>query len=762
MKYISNVLSKEKELNSEEYEKFLINEIKKMEKEYYKILKLHFKYQELFKKNGLKNKVKEIRFNIRSLYEELDKKYDYKGSVYNHISYTIIKIDYKFKLKAYDIFSNLKIEKDPKKKVKSLYKVLVMYINLYKELDEKDYKSKDLIKYLLQYLRNEIYIEKRKIKNSVVENEIKEEIYIEPKEEQEEITVDINDNDILNNESIEDLLYSYRKVVREKKITNSLIIIISLIIERIKKQGSFDENEELLYSVLHSLKNRKIELKKNNKYEKNILRECYKMIDNFINDTNLRKTNVTEPYDYKFDMIFELLKSSNNYSIIKKLVKEYPQIVNIRNNKKSILEYILLLFINNYTNLIMGSKNNYNVNYIKEVYKLFCKSKSLFLSTEDITELDRLLNDYIIFIRNFDIGSKPKEKIIKELNELYINNLKEENKYYKDINKDYLNDEIDDIEKSDLNHIKRPNEINLTNEKTFILNDPYTCYSFTEGKGVKSLKIHTADFSNIVEENTSLDNYIYNSLLDNNKINKNIREYLKFKENDVVSAFTYEIILNDDLEIKDLKIYRSKIFIDGDILDYSNNEYVYKNLRRIVNEYISKYGDIKQVGLNKIEYILKDILQKEFIKLARRNNLPMITSKVLEKNSVTLDVYSNILKIFSKLNVSEYKKLYKIFNENIKEKYYDNKIINNKENELFLTGIPNYIYLLNQRMIKSLVNNEIGKDYNYYDNLKDKYNSEYINLVSTLNNILNYKFYKDFDNEKNISKKYVLNKETNK
>ena len=762
MKYISNVLSKEKELNSEEYEKFLINEIKKMEKEYYKILKLHFKYQELFKKNGLKNKVKEIRFNIRSLYEELDKKYDYKGSVYNHISYTIIKIDYKFKLKAYDIFSNLKIEKDPKKKVKSLYKVLVMYINLYKELDEKDYKSKDLIKYLLQYLRNEIYIEKRKIKNSVVENEIKEEIYIEPKEEQEEITVDINDNDILNNESIEDLLYSYRKVVREKKITNSLIIIISLIIERIKKQGSFDENEELLYSVLHSLKNRKIELKKNNKYEKNILRECYKMIDNFINDTNLRKTNVTEPYDYKFDMIFELLKSSNNYSIIKKLVKEYPQIVNIRNNKKSILEYILLLFINNYTNLIMGSKNNYNVNYIKEVYKLFCKSKSLFLSTEDITELDRLLNDYIIFIRNFDIGSKPKEKIIKELNELYINNLKEENKYYKDINKDYLNDEIDDIEKSDLNHIKRPNEINLTNEKTFILNDPYTCYSFTEGKGVKSLKIHTADFSNIVEENTSLDNYIYNSLLDNNKINKNIREYLKFKENDVVSAFTYEIILNDDLEIKDLKIYRSKIFIDGDILDYSNNEYVYKNLRRIVNEYISKYGDIKQVGLNKIEYILKDILQKEFIKLARRNNLPMITSKVLEKNSVTLDVYSNILKIFSKLNVSEYKKLYKIFNENIKEKYYDNKIINNKENELFLTGIPNYIYLLNQRMIKSLLNNEIGKDYIYYDNVKDKYNSEYINLVSTLNNILNYKFYKDFDNEKNISKKYVLNKGTNK
>ena len=762
MKYISNVLSKEKELNSEEYEKFLINEIKKMEKEYYKILKLHFKYQELFKKNGLKNKVKEIRFNIRSLYEELDKKYDYKGSVYNHISYTIIKIDYKFKLKAYDIFSNLKIEKDPKKKVKSLYKVLVMYINLYKELDEKDYKSKDLIKYLLQYLRNEIYIEKRKIKNSVVENEIKEEIYIEPKEEQEEITVDINDNDILNNESIEDLLYSYRKVVREEKITNSLIIIISLIIERIKNQGSFDENEELLYSVLHSLKNRKIELKKNNKYEKNILRECYKMIDNFINDTNLRKTNVTEPYDYKFDMIFELLKSSNNYSIIKKLVKEYPQIVNIRNNKKSILEYILLLFINNYTNLIMGSKNNYNVNYIKEVYKLFCKSKSLFLSTEDITELDRLLNDYIIFIRNFDIGSKSKEKIIKELNELYINNLKEENKYYKDINKDYLNDEIDDIEKSDLNHIKRPNEINLTNEKTFILNDPYTCYSFTEGKGVKSLKIHTADFSNIVEENTSLDNYIYNSLLDNNKINKNIREYLKFKENDVVSAFTYEIILNDDLEIKDLKIYRSKIFIDGDILDYSNNEYVYKNLRRIVNEYISKYGDIKQVGLNKIEYILKDILQKEFIKLARRNNLPMITSKVLEKNSVTLDVYSNILKIFSKLNVSEYKKLYKIFNENIKEKYYDNKIINDKENELFLTGIPNYIYLLNQRMIKSLLNNEIGKDYIYYDNVKDKYNSEYINLVSTLNNILNYKFYKDFDNEKNISKKYVLNKETNK
>lgn len=762
MKYISKVLSKEKELTNKEYQEYLINEIKIIEKEYYKILKLHFKYQELFSKNGLKNKVKEIRFNLRTLYEELDKKYDYKASVYNHISYTIIKTDYKYKINTYDIFSSLKIEKNPKRKVKYLYKILVTYINLYRSLDEKDYKSKDLIKYLIQYIRNEIYIEKRKIKditseNTVVKEEIKEEI----ENEIEEIIVDIKNENILHNENIDDLLFSFRKVVREDKIDNSIIKIISLIINRIKNENSFEENEDLLYSVLNSLKNRKIELKKNNKNEKNILRECYKIIDTFINDINLRKSKIVEPYDYKFDMVFELLKDKNNYSIIKKLVKEYPQIVNIRNNKKSILEYILMLYINNYTNIITENKNYYSTDYIKEVYKLFCKSKSLYLSNEDINELNNILDNYILFIKDLEMGSKTKDKIINEINELYIDNINKEDKYHKPIKKEYLDEEINDTIVSDLNHINRSSEINLTSEHTFILNDPYTCYSFTEGKGIKSLKIHTVDFSNLVEENTSLDNYIYNSLLDNTKINKNIREYLKFRENDIVSAFTYEIILDDNLDIKDFKIYRSKIFIDGDILDYSNNEYVYKNLRRIVNEYISTYGDVNLVGLNKIEYILKDILQKEFIKLARKNNLPLITNKNVEKNSVSLEVYSNILKIFNKLSASEYRRLTKIFNDTIKETYYDSKVIYNEENELFLTGNINYLYLLNQRMIKVLINNEIGKNFIYYDNAKEKYNKNYTDLVNILNDLLDNKFYKA---EKKNAKKYKLKRteETNK
>ena len=68
-----------------------------------------------------------------------------------------------------------------------------------------------------------------------------------------------------------------------------------------------------------------------------------------------------------------------------------------------------------------------------------------------------------------------------------------------------------------------------------------------------------------------------------------------------------------------------------------------------------------------------------------------------------------------------------------------------EEYDLHLTGTPNYIYLLNQRMIKELINNELGYGSEFYIRQKDKTSTKYSELKDILNDILNYKSEIDFD-----------------
>ena len=157
------------------------------------------------------------------------------------------------------------------------------------------------------------------------------------------------------------------------------------------------------------------------------------------------------------------------------------------------------------------------------------------------------------------------------------------------------------------------------------------------------------------------------------------------------------------------------------------------------------FRSVPKTGLSKIEHILNSILQKQFVKIVKNNNLPLIAKKNEYKNGLSPDTFSYIKNIFCKLEKCDYKRLGRIFSSGIDETYYDDRVRSDEEYDLHLTGTPNYIYLLNQRMIKELINNELGYGSEFYIRQKDKTSTKYSELKDILNDILNYKSEIDFD-----------------
>ena len=112
------------------------------------------------------------------------------------------------------------------------------------------------------------------------------------------------------------------------------------------------------------------------------------------------------------------------------------------------------------------------------------------------------------------------------------------------------------------------------------------------------------------------------------------------------------------------------------------------------------------------------------------------------------------------MNKRDYKKISKIFEDKIKEKYYESRTRYDEIGELNISGNPNYIYLLNQRMIKTLLLNDYPISQERYSSIKQKIIEEYEGLITILNDITGHKTEADFDYKKRRNfKSYVLKNE---
>ena len=760
-KQINKIINDKKDTNYLEYKKQVLEKIIKLEEIYYRISLLDIKSLKLFNKNiKVKKQLNLVIVALKDLYNDLIRlnKIIYKKHLDKDLKFNnkIINI----LLNSLDINSKTRID------------IIDSIKDIIKEKEKEDYNVRRNIKYILFHLKNVINNEKnKKLKKENIKCDINKKRKIESSEniELDECDYAIYDN-ILNGQSVDhyktlDIIKNFRYLIRYGEIKSSTINYVNTICDRILSENKINDEEYLyfLHSILDSIKYRKQVLEKNDKKEKIILKECKTIFERFIKDIELKNKKCDIDIDYKFDIIFELLSSYKFYHVIKRLVNEYPKIVNIRKDNMHIVIYILDEYIKNYKLLLKKCSSYKNIDYIREVYNLFTKNEYMYLTEKETKIINKMINSFIDYVRVNVKSSIRKNHIINEAISLLPKNYYNENDIeLREFNMYSFDTQLSYIKNSTVKYKNFENQVDLTKEDTFMLLDDYTCYSLINNKDTKSIKIHTCDISNLITRYKALDSYMYNSLLLNNPLNNDILDVLKFKLNEIVSALTYEIILDNTNKVIGFKIYKSKIKLDRILDDSTENDKLYNELRLLCNNItINQNYEIKKLNIKRIEEVIKHLLNDTYMKNIKVKDIPYIFSGVEKISSIEdITIYSNIKTLFTKLKKEEVIIIDNILNEELDEFHYSNKPFEvTGEYNLYLTGIPNYLMLQNQRIIKTLYLNERNLSLESYNREKRIFKIEFDNIIMDLNSILGFIGYDDLTFEtKNKKKKFYIPK----
>lgn len=561
---------------------------------------------------------------------------------------------------------------------------------------------------------------------------------------------------------IKDILESFRYLIRQGVISENITMYARTIVNRISAENRVNDEEYLsyLYSILDSIKYRRLIVDKEDKHTLQILKNCSQIIKEFLNTKAISEFE-NDTTDYRFDIVCELLTSEEFYPTLKKLVSDYPEIVNVRKGQKHILGFILNEYIDNYKKLLEKDLKQYkNIDYLREVYKLFSSSNNLYLTNFEKKNINIAIREFIIYVSKNVKNSKRKNHITKELKNLSTHHyydektldLREVNGYSYDV-------QLNGIKASNSNHRERKSEVDLSKEYTIMLSNDYICYSFINNGKTKSLKIHTCDISNLIPRYKALDNYMYNCLMTGDELNNDILDALRFNINERVSAFTYEIIFNNANMVIEFKVYRSKIRPNVRINEEINNNKTYSRLKRLSNSIMInqnyKYTNLNIIG---IEKVLHHLLNDTYLNSIRQRDIPYIFSETEVISPIgDITIYSNIKEIFNKLGREDFLKINDILSTTLEEFHYSDKPFASEDDyNLYLLGKPNYIMLQNQRIIKTLYMNELDLPIESYIREKKKFKIEYNNLLVDLNDIVGYMSVEDFDHKKRRVKKKII------
>ena len=746
----------------EEKKKYIDELLMSLEEIYYKNYKLELKSEELFsKKIALLKDVKKIHKTIILLRKLRNNLYDIKQD--NIVSDSeIIKIDYKYGINTYLRIKSIELSNSSKYIIRELTELKNIYLGILRK--EKNNKATKEVKNVLNYISLKLTKEqkkKRKNQNEIENSNIKTSDLIKKEEKNltPSLNKDIEECKSISHYSLDYIIESVRDVIRHGEINEGIINYINDIVFRIKEENKMNDEKYInyIYSLLDSIKYRKQELEKENNKEIETLKTCRASLKKLIIEIDLNSKKEDDEIDYKFNIIYELLSSSSNYLTLKKLVNEFPEIVNVRNKNEHVLEYILDEYIKNYKKLLEKDEKDYkNIDFLREVYILFSKSHNAYLTTIDKKNINLKIREFIAYVVENVTSTKRKNHIIKEVKSLATHHFYDEKEFeLRPVNMRGYDSQISAIKDYNSNYKERENEVDLTKEYTIMLDDDYTCYSLTDNGRTKSLKIHTCDISNLVQARKSLDCVIYNSMFLDEELPKILLDALKFNINDKKSALTYDITLNNANQIIGFNIYRSKIKPNIRIYeDGSNNAYnEIKNLIRSI--VINQNYECKKLDISFVESVLKRFLNDTYLDKIRGRDIPYIYSgKELISSIDDITIYSNIKRIFSYLPKEEFKRLNKILEEDIEEFHYSDKLFNTcGEYTLNLTGKPNYIMLQNQRMIKTLYLNELDLSSEQYSREKRIFKTDMNNLLIDLNNKINYKDNRDFEYSKRRVKK---------
>lgn len=767
------------------YKSNIISKIIILEEEYYRLYKLNLKSLELFGRNiKIDKQIKKINKQLKTLknllfsLNESSNIINKKRGIVPLSKKQIISLDYKYKVDSYRLFILLELENDQNKRLKIMHKLRDIYINLSNKVNKDDYKSKSQIKDILLYLRREI--EQEKIKNNSIHKKEVKKISIKRFSTIDNQNENIIDEpiyySILNGQSISmytisDVIEAFCEVVRKYEINKNLITITNEIIDRLNLESKYETALDYLYAMIDSSKIRKYGFNKDDE-EFQILKKVSKTLKEYKDRIKLLNAETFDDESYRFDLISNLLYDENNYLLIKKILNRCKTIINSKKKGKHIIVHILELYLENYKMLLNKDTEKYvNIDFLKEVYYLFTKNSYLYLDEDTKKIINTKIYNFIVSLTNdkskeefqldgeiikpiFVKSDKRRKNIIEEVKQLSTHYYYNSQKYdLKRVNECQLENQIRYI--CDNNHISNvTDEIDLTDEESIVLDNKYIAYNYKSTEDSNILRISVCDIAAIVPDDSSLNSYIYNQMIMKNPLDQRILDKFKFQNAEESSAITFKISLDKNNKPISLYIYKSRIKPK-----YINvNNQMYNDILKVINDVSNrKKYEFDIPNSEKIYEVSRRLLNELYLDIAQNKNIPFTYSGVEKLSDIEPNIYSVVGSISSKLPKEEFTSIYNIIINNLGEFHYSDEVFDvDGEFDLNLIGEPSYILLENQRLIKSLLINELCLKPEQYDRRKRIYNIEHQNMIIDLNNALNYKNVSDFEYTKRKRKKKIL------
>lgn len=788
----------------------IINELINEEQDKYKRLnrlKNYYLKNNKTKKLKMTNiklaKQKEICDLLIDINKQIKKANKNEGFITLELDYSqIISIDDKINCNSLSLINKINSVKSSKKRLEYIVNLKELYENSIKYIDNKKMISSlnRIINYLDMIIQKQYYMkvpyiiniinikdktkEKDKLKTRTLsskteKNKVAAKNVNSNKNHRETLEI-LNEpiyNEILNGKSVSmytlsDVIETFCEVVRKYEINRNLINVVNEIIDRLDLETEYEKSLDYLYSMIDSSKIRKYGFNKDED-EFKILKEICKILKQYKNRIDLLNTDISDDETYKFDLISSLLYDENNYFLIKRILNDNKTIVNSKKKNKHIIIYILELYLENHKMLLNKDTEKYiKIDFLKEIYYLFTKNSYLRLDEDTKKVINKKIYNFIVSLTNdkskqefvldgeiinpiFVKSDKRRKSIIEEVKQLSTHYYYNSPKYdLKKLNECQLENQISYAYNN--NHIQsRTDQIDLTDEENIILDNEYIAYNYKSTKDSNILRVSVCDMSILVPDDSSLNSYVYNQLIMKNPLDQRILDKLKFDNGKESFAITFKILLDKNNRPISLYIYKSKI---KPTYYNEENSDMYKGILNAVNEIIKiKKYEVDNYEHLKIQEVIRKVINELYIDIAIKKDIPFTYSGVEKISDIEPNVYSIVSSISSKLPKEEFTSIYNIIINNLGEFHYSSEQFPVEGDfDLNLIGEPNYILLENQRLIKSLLINELSLKPEQYDRKKRIYCIEHKNMIIDLNNALDHKDIEDFEYGKRKIKTKII------
>lgn len=550
--------------------------------------------------------------------------------------------------------------------------------------------------------------------------------------------IDLFDSDLLENFSLESILINLAKYLKNEEINEELVDISKEIGEVLNEKLLEDDlMYDQIYLVCDAVKYRIAKEPKENKEQRNKLKQIKKLFDSVIKEYN-DKTNLIK-HDYLFDIVDFFLSNEKYYLYLQKLLQEIPRTVNIQylndaKEKEHIIFHILNKFIYNYYEMLTNKNSNYiNKDYLKSVYLLFTQNYLIKLTEQDKKRIDQKLSLFMKEVNNKLTSSKRQNDVKEDIRIMYSDKFMMYRKLFvqKDVDIFKLERQMNSLSYNFNRSIKDTKRKDLTNEEIILLENGFHAYSLENLNEKTLLKIHVIDLYNIIVDYTTLDNEIFNQTLKQEKIDPFIINIIEMQEMKLLPTITYEIPIdqNGNYKKEDFKFYTSKIKIKNLSNKINDNNLI--NLLRLCNK------ELNNITLNDIDKYFENILNDCVVNYFESNNLPFIYSGKKKKDQFEfVEIMNKIGYLLTRIDKDEFNKIYNIINSDIDRFHYSTKPFDGEYN-LSIMNPVDYIGMLNQRLLYELVIYN-KNNLNEYNRVIKDYQNKYEEIVSIFN------YYQDY------------------